>query len=149
MPHSTSALRVIPFDDAIRKSTQLGAEVFLPASMKLLDPNKLSESDQETLRQGLFDHGVLVVKNQQGLDPQVFYDIAKLIDPHVKTIHSGGEKAVMDPKNILSKNNCARIPRAPQVVLIGQGRFEGHEGLPALDLKHVVRLALHRSFQPR
>lgn len=139
MPHSISPLRVVPLDSATCKDSKLGAEVLLPESDKLLSPTTLSEQDRATLRQGLFDHGVLIVRNQQGLNPRVLYEIAQLIDPQAGDIHSGGEKAVVDPKNILSKNNAARIPRAPQVVLIGQGRIEGHEGVPQLDLKHVVR----------
>lgn len=142
MPHRTSPLQLQPLESDVRKSSQLGAEVILPESMKIFNPELLSEDDKETLSRGLFDHGVLVIRNQSGLEPQVLCEIAKLIDPVSKEVHSGGKKQITDPRNILSQNNCSRIPRAPQVTVIGQGHIEGHEGIPALDLKHLVSRSL-------
>ncbi|KAF2757425.1 Clavaminate synthase-like protein [Pseudovirgaria hyperparasitica] len=57
--------------------------------------------------------------------------------------HSGGEKQVTGTRNILSQNNCSRIPRAPQVTVIGSGRFENHEGISELDLKHLYQSSFH------
>ena len=85
-----------------------------------------------------------MIRNQLELDPDVLYDVAELIDPQPKGFHSGGKKQVTDPRNILSQNNCSRIPRAPQVTLIGKGHFEGYEGIPELNLKHLVRRTLLR-----
>jgi hypothetical protein len=65
------------------------------------------------------------------------------MDPKPKTFHSGGEKQVIDPRNILSQNNCSRIPRAPQVTVIGHGTIKGHEDIPELHLKHLVKLAAY------
>ena len=138
MPHATPALTVQPLHDSLRQSSQVGAEVTLPESMRLLDVKQLSAKDQSTLKSALFEHNVLVIRNQQGLDPSVLYDISELIDPQPKKFHSGGEKQVIDPRNILAQNNCSRIPRAPQVTVIGQGKFEGHEDIPELNLKHLV-----------
>lgn len=138
MPHSISPLAVHALDDSVRQSSQIGAEITLPDSMRLLDVKQLSSDDQATLKTALFEHSVIVIRNQQGLDPSVLYDISALIDPQPKKIHSGGEKQVVDPRNILAQNNCSRIPRAPQVTVIGQGHFEGHEDIPSLDLKHLV-----------
>ena len=138
MPHSVSQLSVQPLDDSLRQSSQIGAEITLPDTMRLLDVKQLSAKDQSTLRNALFEHSVIVIRNQQGLDPSVLYDISELIDPQPKKFHSGGEKQVVDPRNILAQNNCSRVPRAPQVTVIGQGKFEGHEDIPSLDLKHLV-----------
>jgi alpha-ketoglutarate-dependent taurine dioxygenase len=139
MPHHITPLRVEPLSGALQKSSQLGAEVILPESMTLFDPKSLSDDEKATLQRGFFDHGVLVIRDQQGLDPQVLHDIAELLDPQPLHFHSGGEKQVTDPRNILSQNNCSRIPRAPQVTLIGQGHIEEYEGISELDLKHLVR----------
>lgn len=138
MPHPIAPLQIRPLNDNVRKASQIGAEVLLPESMKLFDPNTLTESEKSVIRQGFFDHGVLVVKGQTGLDPRVLYDIADLFDADAEQFHSGGKKQVTDPRNILSQNNCARIPRAPQVTVIGSGHIEGHEGIKELDLKHLV-----------
>jgi len=144
MPHPINPLRVVPLDNATRKSSRLGAEVILPESSTSFDLKSLSENEKTTLRHAFFDHGVLVIRNQLELDPDVLYDVAELIDPQPKGFHSGGKKQVTDPRNILSQNNCSRIPRAPQVTLIGKGHFEGYEGIPELNLKHLVRRTLLR-----
>lgn len=140
MPHMIESLIVTPLDAGLRKDAALGAEVELPTSMKLLNPSHLSFDDRQRLQQGLFENGVLVIRNQEGIDPAVLPQLAKLFDPTAKDIHSGGAKQVTDKKNILALNNCSRIPRAPQVTVIGKGNTAGHEGIEDLELKHLVSI---------
>lgn len=104
MPHVVESLRVVPLRPKLRKQSGLGAEVVLPASMQHLDLDGLSDEEQATLRSGLFDNGVLVVRKQRGLDPNVMPRIGRFFDETAWDIHSGGEKMVSDSKNILSKN---------------------------------------------
>ncbi|KAF2770532.1 alpha-ketoglutarate dependent xanthine dioxygenase [Teratosphaeria nubilosa] len=128
MPHATeNAIQIVPLSIELRKDSQLGAEVILPDHIEHLEPSKLTTADLENLRQALFENGVLVIRNQSGLDPAVLPQLAKVFDPTAKDIHSGGEK----------------LPRAPQVTVIGQGIIEGHEGLPTLNLKHVDHTDFH------
>ncbi|KAK5121361.1 hypothetical protein LTR85_005527 [Meristemomyces frigidus] len=143
MPHIEEPLRIQPLDDGLRKDSQIGAEVVLPSSMSLLDIPSLSENEKKLLRNGLFDNGVLVIRNQHGIEPKVLVQLAKLLDDTALDFHSGGAKQVTDPNNILSQNHCTRIPRAPQVTVIGQGVVRGHEGTPDLDLKHLDHTAFH------
>jgi alpha-ketoglutarate-dependent taurine dioxygenase len=143
MPHIVDPLRIQPLDAELRKDTKLGAEVLLPSTQKLLELDALSESDKGTLRKALFAHGVLVVRDQAGLDPSVLVGLAKLFDPAPLDHHSGGAKQVTDPNNILSLNNCSRIPKAPQVTVIGKGRVEDHQGLSELNLQHLDHLSFH------
>jgi alpha-ketoglutarate-dependent taurine dioxygenase len=143
MPHIVDPLRIQPLDAELRKDTKLGAEVLLPSTQKLLDLDALSESDKETLRKTLFAHGVLVIRDQAGLDPSVLVGLAKLFDPAPLDHHSGGAKQVTDPNNILSLNNCSRIPKTPQVTVIGKGRVEDHQGLSELNLQHLDHLSFH------
>ncbi|CAO2650232.1 Nn.00g015240.m01.CDS01 [Neocucurbitaria sp. VM-36] len=145
MPHAAEPFRVTPISTELRKSSLLGAEITLPTGMKCIDISALSESDKEILRAGLFDNGVLVIRNQQGLDPNVMPTLGKLFDPTAWDIHSGGEKMVTDAKNILSANRGARVPRAQQVSVIGKGKFRGHEGIEDLDLKHVSHTEFHET----
>lgn len=149
MPHLIEPLSIQSLSDELRKDTQVGAEVILPTSMQHLDVTQLAEKDRRTLQHGLFEHGVLVVRNQAGIQPEALVQLAKLFDPAPLDIHSGGEKQVTSPKNILSQNNCTRVPRAPQVTVIGQGRFEGHEDIPEVNLKHLVRLTCGSSSEIR
>jgi hypothetical protein len=145
MPHIVDPLRIQPLDAKLRKDTKLGAEVILPSSSRLLDLDALSEIEQETLRKALFAHGVLVIRNQVGLEPTVLVELAKLFDPAPLDHHSGGAKQVTDPNNILSLNNCSRIPRAPQVTVIGKGRIEDHQGLSEVNLQHLDHLSFHET----
>ncbi|KAK7954122.1 sulfonate dioxygenase [Apiospora saccharicola] len=145
MSHVVESLRVVPLRAEVRRTSQIGAEVILPPSMKQLDFGGLSDGEKATLRSGLFASGVLVVRNQQGLDPNVMPQIGRFFDETAWDTHSGGEKMVTDSKNILSKNRGARVPRAPQVSIIGKGHWTGYEGLPDLDLKHVSHTEFHET----
>jgi len=145
MPHIIDPLRIQPLDAGLRRDTNLGAEVLLPSSMRLLDLHALSKSDKEALRKALFTHGVLVIRDQVGLEPTVLVELAKLFDPAPLDHHSGGAKQVTDPNNILSLNNCSRIPKAPQVTVIGKGRVDNHQGLSEINLQHLDHLSFHET----
>lgn len=145
MPHIISPLRVEPLPATLRKDTQLGAEVHLPSSTPLLDLPSLSPTDIQTLRHALFTHGVLVIPNQTPLPPTTLVDLAKLFDPAPLDHHSGGAKQVTDPNNILSLNNCSRIPAAPQVTVIGKGKFEDYQGLREVNLQHLDHTSFHET----
>ncbi|CAK4032189.1 alpha-ketoglutarate dependent xanthine dioxygenase [Lecanosticta acicola] len=145
MPHSIESLKVVPLDGNLRKDTGLGAEVQLSTSMPLLEPLLLTMEDQERLRRALFENGVLVVRNQQGIHPDVLPQLARIFDPNAKGIHSGGAKQVTEKKNILALNNGSRIPRSPQVIVIGKGNTNGHEGIVDLELKHLDHTSFHET----
>lgn len=135
----SSGLTYAPLEPEVRQDSAIGAEVKLPAGMHLLDLKGLSSADRESLRRALFENQVVVIRNQQGIDPTVLPELAKIFDESASDVHSAGEKAVSDPRNILSAYKAGRIPRAPQVGIIGTGKFENYEGLKSLDLVHLVR----------
>lgn len=139
MPESTS-LTFNLLSDEIRQSSAIGAEVQLPPGMVMLDLDRLTDNDKDTLRKALFENQVVVIRNQKGIDPTVLPKLAKIFDPNASDIHSAGEKAVSDPKNILSAYKAGRIPRAPQVGIIGSGKFQDYEGLKELEVVHLVRI---------
>jgi hypothetical protein len=58
--------------------------------------------------------------------------LRKVFDPNATDIHSAGEKAVSNPKNILSAYKAGRKTRAPQVGIIGSGKFQDYEGIKEL-----------------
>ena len=139
MPESTNlTFNLLP--DEIRQSSAIGAEVQLPPGMPLLDLDRLTDNDKDTLRKALFENQVIVIRKQKGIDPTVLPKLAKIFDPNASDIHSAGEKAVSDPKNILSAYKAGRIPRAPQVGIIGSGKFQDYEGLKELEVVHLVRV---------
>ncbi|KAL3472726.1 alpha-ketoglutarate dependent xanthine dioxygenase [Aspergillus californicus] len=138
-------IRITPLDSSLRLDSQIGAEVSLHKSMPLLDPNALSSADKTTLRAALYEHNVLVIRDQQGIDPAVLPQIGKLFDDTACDIHSGGRDAVRDPKNILAANRSARIPDAPQVSVIGQGDFRNYRGIDELALRHLNHTEFHNT----
>lgn len=127
----------------IRQSSSIGAQVNLPKGMKILDLEALSQDDKASLRQALFENQVIVIRDQKGIDPTVFPKLTKIFDASATDIHSAGEKSVSDNKNILSAYKAGRIPRAPQVSIIGSGKFKDYEGIDELEVIHLVSAIHH------
>ncbi|KAK7510884.1 alpha-ketoglutarate dependent xanthine dioxygenase [Phyllosticta citriasiana] len=140
-----SPLSIVPLPDELRKSSQIGAEVVLPSAMRYLSLENLTEQEKATLRDGLYQHGVLVIRNQNGIHPGVMPQVGKFFDKTAGETHSAGCKMVTDKRHILSENRGARNPRATQVGIIGKGRFENVEGSLNLDLKHVDHTEFHEN----
>ncbi|KAL3462636.1 alpha-ketoglutarate dependent xanthine dioxygenase [Aspergillus heterothallicus] len=138
-----SQIKITPLDNPLRQESGMGAEVTLAPSMPLLDPTALSDDDKATIRSALYEHNVLVIRNQKGIEPNVLPQLGKLFDETAWDIHSGGRDAVRDPKNILAGNRSARIPEAPQVSIIGQGEFKNYRGIDELALKHLNHTQFH------
>ncbi|EXF83958.1 alpha-ketoglutarate dependent xanthine dioxygenase [Colletotrichum fioriniae PJ7] len=122
---------------SLRESSLIGAEVHLPSSMDVLEVDALSEEDLDTFRRALFENQVVVIKNQKGIAPETLPKLTKVFDPTATDVHSAGEKAVSDPRNILSAYKAGRIPRAPQVGIIGSGKFKNYEGVEELEVIHL------------
>lgn len=133
-----SSLTFSLLPENIRQSSAIGVEVQLPSGMSILDVNKLTESDKNALRKALFENQVIVIRQQKGIDATVLPQLARIFDPHASDTHSAGEKAVSDPRNILSAYKAGRIPKAPQVGIIGSGIFHDYEGLERLEVIHLV-----------
>lgn len=138
-----SHLTIKPLPSSLRKDTWLGAEVLLPPQNPLLNPTTLSPADTSTLQQALYDHGVLVIRKQQDIDPLSLEKLAAIWDPDMINVHSAGKDQVRDPSSILSRNNGARLPGAQNVQIIGNGVFE-YQGME-LDLRHVVSVSFQCS----
>lgn len=131
-----------PLDTELRKDTLVGAEVIVKDPSHPINPDTFTPEDISVLRQALYDNTVLVIRKQQGINPLSLEKIASIWDPDMINQHSGGKYQVRDPRNILSANNGARLPRAPNVQIIGNGEFKNYEGLD-LDLVHVVRASVN------
>ncbi|KAF4895112.1 putative dioxygenase [Colletotrichum viniferum] len=128
---------------SVRESSLIGAEVHLPSPMNVLDTDALSEEDVATFRKALFENQVVVIRNQKGIAPETLPKLTKIFDPTATDIHSAGKKAVSDPRNILSAYKAGRIPRAPQVGIIGSGKFQNYEGVEELEVIHLDHTLFH------
>lgn len=135
---SSTHFEVRPLPAALRKDTNIGAEIFLKNNLQFVDPGFITEDDRALLQDALYEHSVLVFRKQKGIEPSVLPRLAGVWDDQVKSTHSGGLKMVKEKDNILSKNGGDRIPRAPQVSVLGSGHFKDYEGLPEIHLRHLV-----------
>ncbi|KAI8254848.1 putative dioxygenase [Colletotrichum sp. SAR 10_77] len=140
---SSQGLSFTELPTSLRESSLIGAEVHLPSSMNVLDTDALSEEDIATFRKALFENQVVVIRNQKGIAPETLPKLTKIFDPTATDIHSAGEKAVSDPRNILSAYKAGRIPRAPQVGIIGSGKFQNYEGVDELEVIHLDHTLFH------
>jgi hypothetical protein len=141
MPSATlptsSLFTIVPLAPELRKDTLIGAEVVLNKRGPIV-PSTLLPDDISVLRQALYDNSVLVIRKQQGIDPHALEQLAAIWDENLINVHSAGKEQVLDPRNILSRNNGARLPRAQNVQIIGNGEFKGYEGIDYLNLRHIV-----------
>ncbi len=135
-----------PLPADIRRQSSIGAEVHLPAAgPPVLDLAALTDADKDTLRRALFENQVIVLRNQTGVDPKTLPALARIFDPTTLDIHSAGEKAVSDPRNILSAYKAGRLPCAPQVGIIGSGTFTDYRGIPELEVVHLDHTTFHET----
>ncbi|KAH7028929.1 alpha-ketoglutarate dependent xanthine dioxygenase [Microdochium trichocladiopsis] len=143
LPPSSTHFEIRPLPAALRKETNIGAEMLLRGDQLFIDPDLITDDDRELLRTALYEHSVLVVRKQKGIEPSVLPRLARVWDDHAKSTHSGGAQMVKDKDNILSKNGGDRIPRAPQVSVLGSGHFKDYEGLPEVRLRHLNQREFH------
>lgn len=123
----------------LRKDTLIGAEVQLNTGNGPIDPATFTPADISVLRQALYDNSVLVFRKQQGINPLALEKLASIWDYDMINVHSSGKDQVRDPRSILSRNNGARLPAAPNVQVIGNGEFHNYEKIEHMNLRHVVR----------
>ncbi|TVY44184.1 putative dioxygenase [Lachnellula subtilissima] len=138
MPHKKAALRVVPLDTHVRKSSQIGAEVILPDSMTLFAPQALTENDTHVLRQALFDHGVLVIRGQLGIAPQVLSDIASVFDPQAKKRPFWRQNAGHRFQEHIITKQLLEDPTGTPSYYYWKGRCRGLRGNPALGTETPV-----------
>ncbi|KAF8851794.1 alpha-ketoglutarate dependent xanthine dioxygenase [Acephala macrosclerotiorum] len=140
----TSPLFTIqPLSPYLRKDTLIGAEVLLNNHTGPIDPSSFTPEDVSILRQALYDNSVLVIKKQMGINPLALEKLASIWDPDMINVHSAGKDQVRDPRSILSRNNGARLPAAPNVQVIGNGEFKNYERIERMDLRHVDSAEFH------
>lgn len=132
-------IKVTPLPQEARKKSELGAQIHLNGA----DLKNLSEADTAVLKQALYDHSVVVIKDVKNLEPTLVPELCKLWDKNQLDMHGHG-KSLTDKGNILTANHAARIKHAPQVSIIGNGDFDDHYGSGPLKLRHVEHTSFHK-----
>jgi xanthine dioxygenase len=118
------------------------AEVDFGVEVSPGDVARLSDAQFLELERAVYTHQVVVVRGQGGLAPRDQFELTRRFDPTVQTYGHGHSKDLM-AKSVLTRD-LVSIPEVPQVKLLGNGRVEGHEGIPEVDLLHPTHRGFHR-----
>ncbi|OJD32581.1 isotrichodermin c-15 hydroxylase [Diplodia corticola] len=103
-------------------------EHFIGAEVRGVDLNDISDSDIETLREAIWEHKVIVIKNQHHLDPANQVSLARRLDPTsavrdhadwIANIHP-------EPEKLLKMLPIRSVPGQELVHIIGKGYVDSH-----------------------
>lgn len=117
-----------------------GSNIDFGAEIRNADLENISEHDFAVIRQALYEHNVVLFKNQQGLSPRAQFELTRLFDP---TCTSYGHGKTIDAKRSVLHPDLKTIPHQPQVQVIGNGPVAEFEGLKDIVLKHPHHKTFH------
>ncbi|KAF9892089.1 hypothetical protein FE257_002495 [Aspergillus nanangensis] len=106
-----------------------------------IDLENMTDDTFNIIHNALYNHLVVVVKNQQHLTPQAQYLLTRRFDPSASQYGHG--KSV-DAKRSILHPDLKTIPHQPQVQVIGHGFVPSYEGLTDIQLKHPHHRTFHR-----
>jgi len=135
---SVSQIEIKPLSDENRQHS-------FGAVATNVDINSLSEEDWTAIRDALYQHSVVVLKNQSQATPKAQYELTQRFDPECV---SYGHGKTIDAKRSVLHPDLKTIPHQPQVQVIGNGYVEEYEGLKNITLKHPHHKTFHKSCIP-
>ncbi|GAA5897715.1 hypothetical protein JCM6882_000075 [Rhodosporidiobolus microsporus] len=120
---------VTPYDHPTWSRCDIGAVV------RNVDLGSMTDSQFAVLERSLYEHKVLIVKDQGRLTPVEQFELVCRFDPTAKREHGHGDpkKSAAEfkgKKTLLEKPGIPPIPVQPEVRLIGHGPQEAQWGLP-------------------
>ncbi|KAF2726990.1 Clavaminate synthase-like protein [Polyplosphaeria fusca] len=119
---------LVPMEKTAKQKTNYGAVV------EDLDLESITESDVKALSDAIWTHKVVVVKNQQHLQPIKQWELVTRFDPDAPLVHSHGDIKTFNEKGgILSRGrDVLSVPNAENVRIIGKGYLgDDHFGIKA------------------
>jgi len=105
----------------------------------------LLDADFDVIRDALFTHQVIVLKNQHHLSPKAQFELTNRFDP---TATSYGHGKTLDAKRSILHPDLKTIPHQPQVQVIGNGFVPEYEGLTNFTLRHPHHRTFHKTSIP-
>lgn len=116
-----------------------------------LDPDQKADSassdaDFDILREAVFTHQVLVIKNQSHASPRAQYELTQRFDPAATGAYGHGK--TLDAKRSILHPDLKTIPHQPQVQVIGNGFVSDYEGLKDIQLRHPHHKTFHSTVIP-
>ncbi|GKT66275.1 alpha-ketoglutarate dependent xanthine dioxygenase [Colletotrichum tofieldiae] len=111
-----------------------------------IDIEKLTDADFDVIRDALFRHQVVVIKNQGHASPKAQFEITQRFDPDAGASYGHGK--TLDAKRSILHPDLKTIPHQPQVQVIGNGFVEEYEGLKNIQLRHPHHRTFHATTIP-
>ncbi|OJJ51800.1 hypothetical protein ASPZODRAFT_12605 [Penicilliopsis zonata CBS 506.65] len=130
---------------SIQPLTHPNSEVDFGAEIRYADLENLSDEDFALIRDALYNHHVVVFKDQQSLSPRAQYELTKRFDP---ASDNYGHGKTLDAKRSILHPDLKTVPHQPQVQVIGNGFVEEYEGLQNVQLRHPHHRTFHRDHIP-
>lgn len=118
----------------------------LGATIHNIDLTALTDTDFETLRNALYVHNVVCIKDQGTLTPKAQADLTRRFDP---TAHAYGHGKTIDAKRSILHPDLKTVPHQPEVQVIGNGFIPQYEGLKNITLKHPHHKTFHKTAIPQ
>jgi alpha-ketoglutarate-dependent taurine dioxygenase len=103
------------------------------------------DADFDVLREAVYTHQVVIIKNQAGATPKAQYELTRRFDPSSTNY---GHGKTLDAKRSVLHPDLKTIPHQPQVQVIGNGFVEAYEGLENITLRHPHHRKFHRDPVP-
>jgi len=134
-----SGITVHPFQVSADSEIDFGAE------LRNVDLSNITEEDFNVIRDALYNHQVVLIKNQSALTPAQQFHLNNLFDPAGT---SYGHGKTLDAKRSVLHPDLKTIPHQPQVQVIGNGFVHSYEGLENITLKHPHHRTFHKYVVP-
>lgn len=99
------------------------------------------DAEFTNLRNALYKHQVVVVKNQAGCTPKAQYELTHRFDPSATGY---GHGKTLDAKRSILHPDLKTVPHQPEVQIIGNGFVPAYEGLKDIKLKHPHHKTFHK-----
>ncbi|KAK3688409.1 hypothetical protein B0T22DRAFT_459359 [Podospora appendiculata] len=139
MPSTTASPLVTPL------AFPEGSPINFGASVTGIDIENLTDDDFALIRSALFNHQVVVFKNQSHVSPKAQFELTQRFDPAAT---SYGHGKVVDAKRSILHPDLKTIPHQPQVQVIGNGFVSEYEGLKNIQLRHPHHRTFHATTIP-
>lgn len=129
----------------VRPLQRPGSEIDFGAEIEGVNLNALTDAEFKTIHAALYNHQLVIVKNQSKLSPKAQYELTKRFDP---LSESYGHGKIIDAKRSVLHPDLKTIPHQPQVQVIGNGFVPSYEGLQDIQLRHPHHSTWHKDRIP-
>lgn len=108
--------------------------------------DSLLDADFALIRGALFQHQVVVLRDQAHASSKAQYELTQRFDPSATGSYGHGK--TLDAKRSVLHPDLKTVPHQPQVQVIGNGFVPEYEGLKDITLKHPHHRTFHQTTIP-